>query len=105
MEAILEENPATLVIAGNGGNSGNSTSISRTGMAFDGIGLYPTVVSDTGNEWEQTDLSINTTIFDDLQVIPPRYQVLKIDGETAPLSGQWIYRNSQGKFFVLCAAV
>lgn len=98
MEAILEENSSTLIITGNDGNTGNNASVSSTREALGEIDLYPNSISDTGNQWEQTDLSINTLVHDDPPDIPQRYKVLKIEGETAPLSGQWIYRDSQGKF-------
>ncbi len=98
MDAIIEENPATLVVTGNVENIGNSTCISSASKALDETDLCPIGSFDTGNRWEQTDLSINVPIPDDPPTIPDRYKTLKIDGETASMSGQWIYRDSQNRF-------
>lgn len=98
MKAILEENPITLVTAGNNGNNGNSASISSNNKTLEEIDLYPNAIPDTGNKWEQqTNLSTKVPIHDDLPDIPDQYKVLDIDGETTHLSGQWIYRDCVGK--------
>lgn len=98
MEAIIEENPTAHVISGNVGNIGNKMPESSNSKALTIGSLSPNGVSRTENQWEQTELTINTFSPDDSPVIPHRYKALKIDGETVPQSGQWIYRDSQGKF-------
>ena len=44
MEAILQENPDTLIFAGNTGNSGNGEAISSSGAASEEIGLFPGLI-------------------------------------------------------------
>jgi len=98
MEAIIEENPNTLVSSGNAGNTGNSEPISSSGAASGEIDLFPNKVSDTGNRWEQGDAAIVAIAPDDLPVIPSRLKVLDIGGEKVPLSDQWVYHDKQGNF-------
>ena len=103
MEAIIEENPDTHVSSGNGGNTGNSGNgepMSSSGAASGEIDLFPNGVSDTGNRWEHGDEAIVDLAPDDLPAIPDRFKVLDIGGEKVPLSGQWVYRDKQGKFLV-----
>ena len=103
MEAIIEENPDTHVSSGNGGNTGNSGNgepMSSSGAASGEIDLFPNGVSDTGNRWEHGDEAIVDLAPDDLPAIPDRFKVLDIGGEKVPLSGQWVYRDKQGKFLL-----
>ena len=98
MEAILENNPTTLVITGNDGNPGNNAPKSSNSKALTVVGVYPNSISDIGNQWEQNGLAVIGPIPDHFPAIPDKYKVLKIDGETRTVSGEWIYRDSQGKF-------
>ena len=103
MEEIIEENPDTHVSSGNGGNTGNSGNgepMSSSGAASGEIDLFPNGVSDTGNRWEHGDEAIVDLAPDDLPAIPDRFKVLDIGGEKVPLSGQWVYRDKQGKFLL-----
>ncbi len=101
MEEIIEENPDTLIFAGNvgnSGNSGNSEAISSSGAASEDFGLFPNGVLEAGNNWEPHDEALVVPAPENLPVIPDRFKVLDIGGEKVPLSGQWTYRDKQGKF-------
>ncbi len=97
MVAIIEESSAALVIDENVGNTGNSAPTSSNNRVSDVVDLHPNNDPDTGNQWEQTGVTINVSATDDLPAIPDQYKVLDIDGETTHLSDQWIYRDSVGK--------
>ena len=90
MEEIIEENPDTHVSSGNGGNTGNGEPVSSSGAASGEIDLFPNGVSDTGNSGNGEPVSRNHL---------PAF-ILDIGGEKVPLSGQWVYRDKQGKFLV-----
>lgn len=95
MDTFIEENLIQPEINGNVENTGNKTPELSKNQVSDDAELYPDSVSVTGNQWEQTDV---VTASSDLPVVPDQYNVLNIDGESAPLSGQWTYRNSRGDF-------
>ena len=88
MDTIVEENPATAINTGNIGNTGNKTLASSKNKTSDNAELYPNSVSVIGNQWEQ----------EDLPTVPAQYMTLKIGSEYTTLSGQWAYRDHQGKF-------
>ena len=98
MEAIIEVNQDTRVFSGNGGNIGNNVPISSIDATSGELDLFPNLVSETENRWEQGDSAIITTTPVDLPAIPDRYKVLDIGGKKVPMSGQWTYRDQQGKF-------
>ncbi|RFC31932.1 MAG: Uncharcterized protein, DUF927 family [Candidatus Nitrotoga sp. MKT] len=98
MEAILQDPLQTLIFAGNVGNRGNSAAISSNSAALEDIGLYPNVDMEAGNNWEPHSEALVGPAPENLPVIPERLKVLDIDGEAAALSGQWTYRDQQGKF-------
>ena len=62
MEAILQENPDTLIFAGNVGNSGNSESISSSGATSRDIDLFQNGVLESGNSWEQAEAKVTNSL-------------------------------------------
>ena len=97
MEAILQENPDTLIFAGNVGNSGNSEAISSSGTASGEIGLFPNGVLEAGNNWEQAEAKVDVPAHEDAPAIPERFKFADIGSETVKVSAQWAYRDQHGK--------
>ena len=97
MEAILQENPDTLIFAGNVGNSGNSESISSSGATSRDIDLFQNGVLEAGNSWEQAEAKVDVPAHEDAPAIPERFKFADIGSETVKVSAQWVYRDQHGK--------
>ena len=97
MEAILQENPDTLIFAGNVGNSGNSESISSSGATSRDIDLFQNGVLESGNSWEQAEAKVDVPAHEDAPAIPERFKFADIGSETVKVSAQWVYRDQHGK--------
>lgn len=97
MEAIIEENPDTLVSSGYVGNIGNSEVTPNNNVALEACEVFPNANSDTGYNWEQADAAVVVPATEDTPAMPERFKVLNVGTETVELSGQWAYRDKHGK--------